>query len=99
MKAKDYFEKYEERIMKKDAHSIKALEDMVEEFCVETEKLIKDRHIKLVGGMVGVMKEQNQKWNALCNLFVKKHGISVLKRDVLKNSWIKNMPDLGLVWR
>ncbi|WP_407450030.1 hypothetical protein [Fibrobacter sp.] len=99
MKAKDYFEKYEERIMKKDADSIKALEDMVEEFCIETEKLIEDRHIKLVGGMVGVMKEQNQKWNALCNLFVKKHGTSVLKRDVLKNSWIENMPDLGLVWR
>lgn len=99
MKAKDYFEKYEERIMKKDADTAKACEDMVEEFCAETEKLIEDRHIKLIGGMVGVMKEQNQKWNALCNLFVKKHGFSVLKRDALKNLWIKNMPDLGLVWR
>ena len=99
MKAKDYFEKYEERIMKGNNDSCEAVEEMLEEFGDETEKLIDDRHIKLVGGMVGVMKEQNQKWNALCNLFAKKYGASVLKRDALKIMWIKNIPDLGLAWR
>lgn len=99
MKAKEYFEKYEERIMKKNAETVEAIREMVDEFLAEAEKLIEERHVKLVSGLVGVYKQQNQKWNALCEMFIKKHGTSVLKRDALKFFVIEQVPELSDIWR
>lgn len=81
MKAIEYFEKFGERIFQEaiDDKEGKGISDLMIAFMTETKELMKKRHIQIDRGMVPIIREQNQKWNALCNLFEKKKGASPIR--------------------
>ena len=80
MKAKDYYEKYAERLLSPDT-SITAVRELMVDFAIETQALLDSRKNK--AGTLSdqackaVLKEMNDKWNALANMF----PVEVLKRN------------------
>lgn len=88
MKAKEYFAKYDEAIWQ-EAHNDEFLQDgaaakMFIEFMVETKDISESRNVKTDRGLIGVVRDQNSKWNSICNMFVKKYGVSPIKYDGFK---------------
>ena len=85
MKAKQYFEKYGESIWKEahdsDINADGPIAKMFIEFLSEVKEIIDRRKVKNDNAVMAVISEQNQKWNAVVNMFVKQYGISPIVRD------------------
>lgn len=85
MKAKEYFEKYNEAIYK-EAQENSVTQDgpmaqMFIAFASEMKQIIKQRRVATDKGALSVINEQNQKWNAVTNLFIQKYGVSPIQRN------------------
>lgn len=97
MKAKDYYEKYGEAILNealRDDGSIEHLTDLVGGFLRETKDIIAIRRLKKDRSVVAVIKEQNEKWNALCAIFQKELGQEVLRRNGFMAYMKQEIPEL-----
>lgn len=95
MKAKDYFDKYESSFVENNCeHAVKATRDLLIDMSEEVEKLYNARSGKTNSALAGVIKEINQKWNAVGSLFEKKYGVSPLKRNGFIEFWKQEMPEL-----
>ena len=83
MKAKDYYDKYGKAVYDETARNEKPLylQVMIIEFLHEMKNTIAQRKVSTDRGAVSVIKEMNEKWNALCTIFEKKHGASPIKRN------------------
>ena len=104
MKAQEYFDKYGTRIMGTESNLSpeeeeiacnKAACELMTELLTEAQTLMKTRHVSTDNGMVSIIKELNQKWNAICCLFEKQYGVSPLIRDGYKNYWIDKIPEMA----
>lgn len=88
MKAKDYFLKYDEAIMEEakrpETKTDGPMAKMYIDFFKETGNIAKQRHVKYDRGLIPVIDEQNKKWNAVVNLFIKKYGVTPIKKDGFK---------------
>ena len=99
MKAVEYFVKYDLAVYA-EAHDpeIKpngAMWKLIVEFSQELKEMAEKRHIQYDRAVLSLIREQNDKWNALVRLFEKKYGVSPIKRDGFK-AVIKqqmNLPD------
>jgi ribosomal protein L10 len=96
-KAIDYYnENFENFFVRPSAlitapqYALKILDD----FSQEVTDLFEIRHIVSRDAIISVLREQNQKWNALVRLFEKKHGTSPLKRDGFKFVCEEKLPEL-----
>lgn len=76
MKAKDYYKKYAEQLMSPDT-SITAVKELIVDFAKESRMLMDQRGVKTDKACMSVLKEMNDKWNALANMF----PVEVLKRN------------------
>jgi len=95
MKAKEYYELYKLDLMsEKDDKVLKAISDLVHEFNKEVTELREIRHVKFDRGMIPILKEMNQKWNAIVRLFQKEYGATPIKPDGFKTFWLDQMPEL-----
>lgn len=95
MKAKDYFDKYESAFVENEGeNAAKAATDLLIEMSKDVEKLYNARGGKTNSAFAGVIKEINQKWNAVGSLFEKKYGASPLKRNGFIDFWKQEMPIL-----
>lgn len=84
MKSKEYFEKYFENVHSFDeiVENGKAmLRDMIGEYR-EIEKV---RKPKTLDGVVGIVRELNDKWNSVAGKVEQKFSEPVLKRNVIWN--------------
>lgn len=98
MKAKEYFEKYESLILTDiREESTTYTTELVVELNKEVDTLYKDRNGKSNSALVGVLKEINQKWNAIGTLFEKKYGVSPLKRNGFLEYWKSQIPELDVL--
>ena len=79
MKAKEYFEKYETRLLEQDPSE--GIKDFINELGREVSKLIEERKCKTDHAIISVIKEINQKYNSVMNLYRKKYGKAPLVRD------------------
>lgn len=88
MKAKEYYEKYGERLMQPNDSA--ALPELVNELLTETQDLIKNRKIRSDRAFVAVINQQNDKWNAIARMFPKEvlvyNGFKKLMWKVLAKS-------------
>ena len=76
MKAKDYYKKYRDEIVSKDEKkSIEAISSMVLEMSKEARDTIKDRRVRSDSGAVAVIREMNQKYNAVVTLLRRSSGL------------------------
>ena len=98
MKAKEYFEKYDELIIKDQiAGSIESAKKLIIELSDEVKDICEARHVKRDAAVVSVLKEINQKWNAICSLYEKKYGVSPLNRNAFSEYWKQVLPELSKV--
>jgi len=96
MKAKEYFEKYDELIIKDQiAGSIESAKKLLIELTDEAKNICESRHVKRDAAVVSVLKEINQKWNAICSLYEKKYGASPLNRNAFIKYWKQVIPELS----
>lgn len=101
MKASEYLEKFGDAVFKEWSESeteTKELAKLMHCFISEMQDAIKARNIKRDTAAVALIKEYNQKWNALAALFVKVYGHSVIRRDGFYNTIrdeIKQLPPLN----
>lgn len=85
MKASEYFEKYNESVWE-EAHSPGVqtggpTAQMYIEFITEARDMIYLRKVKTDRSVLSIVSEQNQKWNAIANMFEKKYGASPIARN------------------
>lgn len=85
MKAKEYFEQYEDLIMADQiSRTFVGTKSLILEFMNEFTDLCQARHIKSYSAMYSIVNELSQKWDAICSLFEKKYGSSPLNRGAFK---------------
>lgn len=87
MKAREYVDKYGEAIWTETG--VNAARAMYLELCDEALDLVKKRNIKCISAKISIIKEINQKWNAIGNLLEKKYGRPILVRDGYIILWEK----------
>lgn len=96
MKAKEYYALVKEGIEAGTATALKgAVDEMFMGMNREVRELQEKRHIQFDRGISPVLKEMNDKWNAVVNLIEKDYGYSPIIRDGFKNFWVAKMPELG----
>lgn len=101
LKAKDYFEKYEQSIIdpqSTDEARAGAASNLLLEMCTESQTVLKKRNAQTGTALMAIIKEFNQKWNAICRMFESKYGESPLIRDGFKNFWFDRMPELKFMF-
>jgi len=103
MKAKEYLAKFEKDITEVDDRQ--ATTNLVNMFVREIKDAIDVRHATTEGAVVSILRELNQKWNALCRLdkkrrfkkdgFIKyvKHRATEVMPDLLPTLW-RNMEEI-----
>lgn len=91
MKARDYFEKYDTLIMEEQKNGeIGTTKKLLLEMSDEVTAVCKQRK-----AVIAVLKEINQKWNAICRMYEKKYGVSPLNYDAFRCYWMTAMPELA----
>lgn len=99
MKAQDYFEKYKESVYNEALEGkTDAVTEMFHAFMREVNYLMEARHIKTDKSAISIIKELNQKWNKLANLFEAEYGQCVLKRNAIWNLFADKIPEINK-WR
>jgi hypothetical protein len=87
MKAVDLYLKYRGALLSTERNVyLKAVEDLVAELMEDANRIMKIRNVATVGGLDAAMREQNDKWNAIVKLFVKKDGTSPIERNVIRTA-------------
>lgn len=84
MKAQEYYDKYFANAQSADeiaAGGAKMLRDLVNEYSEICEK----RKAKTLDGVVGIVRELNDKWNSVETKVEKKFQARILKRNVVWN--------------
>ena len=103
MKAKEYFEKYKDAIfnewVESKGESCPSAVDMLKDFLDEISPLMVKRNIKSDGGAIAVLRELNEKWNAVVKMFERRHGPMLpLQYDAFKKVWINQYPWIEKDW-
>ena len=83
-KAKEYYEK-----LKNNNFSDAIIQEVVYEFVDEIEYLSEQRHITTTSGLKSIIKELNQKWNAIARM-----SNGILKKDGFINFIKSHLKDL-----
>lgn len=77
MKAQEYVDKYQKEIMSSDLMEQRiAAKELISELLIESQHIAKTRNVVLGKSYISILKEQNQKWNAISS----RMG-GILKRD------------------
>ncbi len=98
MKAIDYFNEYGDAVFCESFHDEKhdELNKLFMAFVREMKETIEVRGVKTDKATVAVIKEQNQKWNALCAIYEKKYeGMCPLNRNGFLNAMKNEIPALN----
>lgn len=95
MKAKEYFAKYEKGLVSESTDECStAIAGLLTDMNAEVKKLMEVRHVKFDRGGIAVLKEMNEKWNAIVRLLEKKYGATPIIRDGFRTFWVREMPQL-----
>lgn len=87
MKAKDYYEKYSPQVFAEGANVVTVIRKMFMEMSEEGKTIMVQRKCKADDAVLAVIKEQNEKWNAISRLFTKHHNQTPLARNGFMNFW------------
>lgn len=95
MKAKEYYAKYKDRIVSEDDKvSLQGVSDMLFSMCMESKELVAKRKVRSDCGAVAVLREMNDKYNAVCRMFEAEYGASPIKKDGFMYYWRRQIPAL-----
>lgn len=91
MKAKEYYEKFKGLAEAEDTEAGEICWSILMAFSDDMLEVCKVRNVKRNEAVVGVIKEQNQKWNAMIHIFEKKHGECMLAPNGFLHFWMKKL--------
>lgn len=95
MKAIELIQKYETKLVSRIYEDkVEAAKNIINDLSIEAGSLIKSRKAVKDSSLISILKEQNDKWNAI----VRKMEDCPLKRDAFKEIWLYKMPELKLIW-
>lgn len=83
MKAKEWADRLNKASTEEELQ--KGIIEMFKEFMADMKRLKEERKISTTGGFYSILKELNQKWNAVCtrSSFIKRDGfINLLRHDL-----------------
>lgn len=80
MKARDYYRKYHDGLTD-SGFAPAALHAVVSEMIEEMKETANTRHIYSGQALHSLIRETNDKWNAMVSIFEKKDGYTPVKRD------------------
>lgn len=93
MKAVEYFNKYGEMIFDEAVKGHNAtVVAMFDEVYSEIEAICKTRNAVKDSAKISAVKEVNQKWNKIRDLFIKKYTASPLQKDAVQKIFLKDNP-------
>jgi hypothetical protein len=93
MKAKDYIEKYGAAITEEvKKGETKSASGLISELFAEITTISEARNCKTAEAILSVVKEVNQKYNAI------QRSIPCLKPDAIKMLMMDKMPELKTIW-
>ncbi len=95
MKAKELYAKYKDSIASTDdKESLQGVCDLMAELAAETKELIAKRKVATDCGGTAVLRELNDKYNAVCRMFERDYGAPIIKKDGFMTYWRKQIPEL-----
>jgi len=94
MKVKEYFAKYSDGL-KNDGTYVESVRSMIDEMLAECVSLCKIRHVGSDSALFSILKEMNQRYNAVCRMFdppvIEENGFKMLVDSTLipeaKGKW------------
>lgn len=95
MKAKQYFEKHQQEMTCGDEKRVQAaINQLVLELNDEAKDMLKARNVNTDRAALSILRELNDKYNAVIGLFEKHYGASPLMRDGYLNLWKNRIPTI-----
>ena len=95
MRAKEYYAKINEQNPKTAEEMANAIGNVVDGLNNEAKELIKKRRVTSDNGCIAIIRELNNKWNAIVTLFEKDYGMSPIKRHRFLELWAEKIPELA----
>ena len=93
MKASDYY-----NIMMEYPQTAEGIAEaagkVVDLMHAEIKELIAKRKAVRDSAVAAIIREQNDKWNAVISIYEKKNGICPLTRNAIWKHWVKHIPSL-----
>ena len=88
-----------ERIIKEiDERQRKAIAELLIDLNKEVAEIRDRRGVKTDTLMVAILREMNDKWNAICDQIEKRYGSEILLHDGFKMYWIDKRPEIKPFW-
>jgi hypothetical protein len=98
MKAIDYFNEYGDAVLRESIAGDEkdAISSLFRAFVREMKEIIYTKGVQTNRAVAAVVKEQNQKWNALCRLYEKKYGedLTPIKYNGFMNAIKDAIPEI-----
>lgn len=95
MKAKEYYTKYKNMLTSNEEHLVTiAARDFLNELIGDTVSTAKSRKVVRPSALAAVVKETNQKYNAVSDMFKKEFGDSPLRH----NGFLNYFKDTAPAW-
>lgn len=94
MKAKEYFDLYDRAICEEVGRDCVEVNKLLLALSGEAKDICDKRHSSNDLVTYAILRELNQKWNAICNLFERKYQVEILRRNGFKEFWVLRIPDL-----
>lgn len=95
MKAKEYYEKYQSVIVVGlKGKKVDKIQELVAELYNETIQLIENSKSHADSAVVGICKQQCQKFDRIAELFERDYGRRILKKGGFNTTLMKRIPEL-----
>lgn len=95
MKAKEYYEKYQSVIVVGlKGKKVDKIQELVAELYNETIQLIANSKSHADSAVIGICKQQCQKFNRIAELFERDYGRRILKKGGFNTTLMKRIPEL-----
>ena len=95
MKAKEYYEKYQSVIVVGlKGKKVDKIQELVVELYNETIQLIANSKSHANSAVVGICKQQCQKFDRIAELFERDYGRRILKKGGFNTTLMKRIPEL-----
>lgn len=95
MKAKEYYDKYQSIIVVGlKGKKVEKIQELVAELYNETIQLIANSKSHADSAVVGICKQQCQKFDRIAELFERDYGRRILKKGGFNTTLMKRIPEL-----
>lgn len=99
MKAKEYYEQIIAKNPQTADEMANAVGEVVGALNQEAKDIMVKRKVRRNDAVRAVIRELNDKWNAIVGLFEKKEGKSPIRRNAFWDAWVKEIPELDPNYR